>query len=86
MLSTTSVNRMNLILYTGQGCCLCEQAETLVAEVDKSAAITLKKVDVRASSDLYHLYGARIPVLYREDINSELPWPFDSFQLCEFFR
>jgi hypothetical protein len=43
-------------------------------------------VDVRDSTDLYHLYGARIPVLYREDINSELPWPFDSFQLCEFLR
>ena len=77
---------MDLILYTGQGCCLCEQAETLIQEVDKSAAIKLKKVDVRTNSDLYHLYGARIPVLYREDINSELPWPFNSFQLGEFLR
>jgi hypothetical protein len=24
--------------------------------------------------------------LYREDIQSELPWPFDSFQLGEFLR
>ena len=77
---------MDLILYTGQGCCLCEQAETLLEGVDKSEAVTFKKVDVRARSDLYHLYGARIPVLYREDIHSELPWPFDSFQLCEFLR
>ena len=77
---------MDLILYTGQGCCLCEQAGALLEEVDKSLAVTLKKVDVRASVDLYHLYGARIPVLYREDKNSELPWPFDSFQLGEFLR
>ena len=77
---------MCLILYTGQGCSLCIQAETLLEEVDKIAASTLKKVDVRDSSDLYHLYGARIPVLYREDINSELPWPFDFFQLGEFLR
>ena len=77
---------MDLILYTGQGCCLCEQAETLLQQVDKNASATLKKVDVRASADLYHLYGARIPVLYREDIQIELPWPFDSFQLCEFLR
>lgn len=77
---------MDLILYTGQGCCLCQQAETLLKEVDKSAADMLKKVDVRASADLYHLYGARIPVLYREDKQSELPWPFDSYQLCEFLR
>ena len=77
---------MDLVLYTSQGCCLCEQAEALVEQVDKSAAAILKKVDVRASSDLYHLYGARIPVLFREDNKSELPWPFDSFQLGEFLR
>jgi hypothetical protein len=77
---------MDLILYTGQGCCLCEQAETLLEEVDKNSVVILKKVDVRVSTDLYHLYGARIPVLYREDKQSELPWPFDSFQLCEFLR
>jgi hypothetical protein len=77
---------MGLVLYTGQGCCLCEQAEDLLEKVDKSAASMLKKVDVRASSDLYHLYGARIPVLYREDNQSELPWPFDFFQLGEFLR
>jgi hypothetical protein len=66
---------------------LCEQAEVLLEQVDKkNAAFVLKKVDARASTDLYHLYGARIPVLYREDINSELPWPFDFFQLCEFLR
>ena len=80
------ISCMILILYTGQGCSLCEQAQTLLEEVNKSAASMLKKVDVRASSDLYHLYGARIPVLYREDIHSELPWPFDSFQLGEFLR
>ena len=80
------LNSMGLILYTGQGCCLCEQAEALIEYVDKSAFAMLKKVDVRAKIDLYHLYGARIPVLYREDIHNELPWPFDFFQLGEFLR
>ena len=75
-----------LTLYTGQGCSLCDEAEALLGKVDENAAYALKKVDVRASSDLYHLYGARIPVLYREDIHSELPWPFDFFQLGEFLR
>lgn len=77
---------MPLILYTGQGCCLCEQAEAMLEEVDSSKTAILKKIDVRANANLYHLYGARIPVLYREDKQSELPWPFDSFQLCEFLR
>jgi hypothetical protein len=77
---------MALILYTGQGCCLCEQAETLLQEVDKNVLALLQKVDVRSSPELYHLYGARIPVLHRQDTNSELPWPFDSLQLVEFLR
>ncbi len=75
-----------MILYTGQGCSLCDDAVALLEKVNKNAAHSLKKVDVRASSDLYHLYGARIPVLYREDIHNELPWPFDFFQLGEFLR
>jgi hypothetical protein len=75
-----------LILYTGQGCGLCDEAEALLEKVSENAASSLKKVDVRANSDLYHLYGARIPVLYREDIHNELPWPFDFFQLGEFLR
>lgn len=77
---------MSLILYTGQGCCLCEQAEAQLKEIDKGEAFTIKKVDVRDSPELYHLYGARIPVLFREDNQSELPWPFDFFQLDEFLR
>ncbi|MEP1446835.1 MAG: glutaredoxin family protein [Paraglaciecola sp.] len=77
---------MSLILYTGQGCCLCEQAEALLKEVDKHAASKLEKVDVRSSANLYHLFGARIPVLFREDNQTELPWPFDSFQIGEFLR
>ena len=80
------LNCMGLILYTGQGCSLCEQAELLLEKVDKNAASMLKRVDVRTSSDVYHLYGARIPVLYRRDIHTELPWPFDFFQLGEFLR
>jgi hypothetical protein len=77
---------MALILYTGQGCCLCEQAETLLQEVDFFNSSELVKVDVRSSNDLYHVYGARIPVIFREDNQNELPWPFDSNQLSEFLR
>lgn len=77
---------MELVLYTGQGCCLCEQAEALLEEVNSDIASVLKKVDVRSNNELFHLYGARIPVLYRSDIQQELPWPFDHFQLVEFLH
>ena len=65
---------------------MCDEAAALFEKIAENTTCTLKKVDVRASSELYHLYGARIPVLYREDIHSELHWPFDLFQLGEFLR
>ena len=75
---------MALILYTGQACCLCEQAEDLLVQFAPQAMADLKKIEVSSDSGIYHLYGARIPVLYREDTKQELAWPFDSVQLVEF--
>lgn len=74
---------MKLILYSGQECCLCEQAEVLLSEVSLDH-LEVTKVDVRSSSDLYHLYGARIPVLFNKENRQELPWPFNKEQLVEF--
>lgn len=71
---------MELVLYSGQNCCLCAQALILLADMN----IQVQKIDVRTSTELYHQYGARIPVLYRTDTQQELSWPFNSSQLCEF--
>ncbi|MDU0355188.1 glutaredoxin family protein [Paraglaciecola aquimarina] len=75
---------MEIILYSGQDCCLCDQAEALLNEVDPKANIKVKKIDVKSSTELYHLYGARIPVLFNPSSQQELPWPFDSSTLREF--
>lgn len=75
---------MLLVLYTGEGCGLCEQAETMLK--DSHIDYSFKKVNVRDSADLYHKYGARIPVFFRPDTQQELPWPFDPIQLDEFLR
>ena len=77
---------MQIILYTGQGCGLCDQAEAILQGLPNYDAIELEKIDVRTTTELYHLYGARIPVLFRKDNQSELPWPFDFIQLSEFLR
>ena len=74
---------MHIILYSGKDCCLCDQAEALLQQIQHTS-VQLEKIDVRASSDLYHLYGARIPVLLRKDNHQELAWPFELSQLIEF--
>lgn len=48
--------------------------------------IELKKINIRDSAALYHLYGARIPVLKRETTDSELGWPFTIDDLIEFLK
>ena len=73
-----------LILYSGRHCHLCEQAFSLLQDVSPAHIASTAKVDVASSPQLYHLYGARIPVFKRVDTDAELAWPFDEVQLTEF--
>ncbi|MBF7072799.1 glutaredoxin family protein [Glaciecola sp. MH2013] len=78
---------MILTLYTGPQCSLCDLAEELINELNKSgASLQLVKVNVRQSAELYHLYGARIPVLKRKDNDRELGWPFGLSELSDFIQ
>ncbi len=76
---------MKIIFYTGPQCGLCDLADELLAQLPQDN-IDIEKVNIRQSSDLYHLYGARIPVLKIETQNGpkELGWPFDLKQLESF--
>lgn len=73
-----------LILYSGPQCHLCDQAFALLQSVSFIQAQDTEKVNVASDHDLYHLYGARIPVLKRQDNGVELGWPFNEQQLIEF--
>jgi len=75
---------MKLNFYSGENCHLCELAEQLLSQIDSVSSFQVDKFDVKTDHQLFHLYGARIPVLTREDNNNELGWPFDLEQLQEF--
>lgn len=72
-----------LLLYTTQGCHLCEQAEELLqpvldyinAKLEKE--VVLMPVEISESEDLVEQYGIRIPVLRVQGQSEELGWPFD---------
>lgn len=75
---------MLITLYTGPNCSLCDDAIKLLNELNVD--IEVEKINVRESIDLYHQYGARIPVIKCNDkaINSkgeDLGWPFTLEQL-----
>lgn len=77
---------MKLILFSGEMCHLCDQAELLIKQVAPQDATAMQKVNVKQDHQLFHLYGARIPVLKRTDTDNELGWPFDASELEEFLR
>lgn len=73
-----------LSLYSGKNCHLCDMAENLIRQTLVTVDEDMTKVDISDDHQLYHLYGARIPVLMRHDTGTELAWPFDQKQLVEF--
>lgn len=83
MLDTEEVS-MKLNFYSGENCHLCELAEQLITQLDPAIRLEIDKFNVKNDHDLYHMYGARIPVLKRLDNSNELGWPFNLEQLQEF--
>jgi len=77
---------MKVVFYTGPHCSLCDLAEIELANTPQFSGLAVEKVNIRNSADLYHLYGARIPVLKREDNGTEIGWPFDTNALEAFLQ
>lgn len=74
---------MKLILYSTQGCHLCEQAYELY--ISSGREMQLDIVDIAFDDTLFSRYGVTIPVIsysHNEDEHPcELGWPFDQEQL-----
>jgi glutaredoxin len=73
---------MALKLYTRPDCHLCEMAEGMLEE----CGVGWQAVDIESDLSLIRRYGNHIPVLYREDINRELFWPFSPATLRDFIE
>jgi hypothetical protein len=74
---------MKLTLFRREGCHLCEHAE----EALRGAGVEAwDEVWLEWSGPLAHRYGARIPVVRREDTGAELEWPFDTWTVRQFLR
>lgn len=74
-----SVMPRNLILYSGTGCHLCDQAREVI-HAALAPGWELREVDVRADVLLNERYGLRIPVVAVED-GGEKGWPFSAGQV-----
>lgn len=86
------MDEVSLILYSTEGCHLCEEAEALLRVVkETSPLLTWQVVDIANDDALFQKYGWLIPVLSLPTANAtdadfELRWPFDGPALVAFLR
>jgi glutaredoxin-like protein DUF836 len=54
-----------VVLYTREGCCLCDEARQLLVTVLKEVVppVELQERDIEANDDLFRAYLERIPVV-----------------------
>lgn len=69
------MNPATVVLYTGAGCHLCEQARAIAEPVAMQAGWSVVLVSITGDAELVAAYGVRIPVLRAPD-GRELGWPF----------
>lgn len=72
---------MNLTLFQRDDCPLCDDAH---AELLAAGVADFDPVWIDGDAALEAIYGARVPVLRREDTRAELSWPFVAAQVRAF--
>ena len=68
--------KSQLILYVGNNCHLCSDAEELLKPLLAKKDLTLSKINICGDSILQDAYGLRIPVLKLRS-GKEYNWPFN---------
>ncbi len=71
---------MELVLFTTEGCHLCEDAHELLLSVAERHPLHLHLQEIGDDDELVARYGIRIPVVRFAD-NTELGWPFSEDEL-----
>jgi hypothetical protein len=75
---------MKYILYSSEGCHLCEQAFVLCQQANIAQQVRL--VDIVEDDKLVDLYGTSIPVLENIETGEKLFWPFMLNQLEQIIK
>jgi Glutaredoxin-like domain (DUF836). len=74
---------MTLVLFSTEGCHLCEQAWSLYQSLGYQTPLITQ--DIAFDDMLFERYGVTIPVIavrnQAGEVSAELGWPFDHIQL-----
>ena len=77
------LNSQRLTLFQRDDCPLCDAAEEVLAAAHVP---DFDPLWIDGDLGLEAVYGARVPVLRREDRGTELDWPFDAAAVRDFLR
>ncbi len=75
---------MTWVLYSTDGCHLCEDARALILANPNINEI--KEQDIIEDESLVEQYRYSIPVLCHEPSQQRINWPFDASQLEQFIE
>lgn len=73
---------MSLILYSTDGCHLCELAKQQLDEL----TLPFEVIDIVTDDALVEAYGVSIPVLRVQGKDQALFWPFEKEQVIEYVK
>jgi len=76
------------LLYTTEGCHLCEVATQVIATVIDLEQVYVELVDIAEQEDsdgLIQNYGERIPVIQHVPSGKEIDWPFSVEEFQQWF-
>jgi hypothetical protein len=59
-----------VVLYTRDGCCLCDEARAVIERVRRKRPFTLLERDIDADDRLHRAYLERIPVVTIEGVEA----------------
>lgn len=55
---------VEVLLYTRQNCCLCDEAKQQLRELQKQARFELHEIDIDQDSELRQRYNDEVPVVF----------------------
>ncbi len=53
----------NVVLYTKEGCCLCERAREVIRRLQPDFDLAVKEIDITGRPSLFEQYRYKIPVM-----------------------
>lgn len=79
-MSTPHADAARVVIYSRQGCHLCEQAEAVVARVCDEAGASWVRIDVDDDPDLVRRFTEQVPVTFVDGSQHDF-WRVDPLRL-----